>query len=74
MLQKSEIIDYLKSIKDKSAEDGILKIGLFGSYANDVADLHSDIDLAVKFDDKFLQTHDAWAYFDAINKLKSAIS
>ena len=33
MLTKDEILDYLKEIKPKLQEDGIIKLGLFGSFA-----------------------------------------
>jgi len=50
IMTKIEIIEKLKSI-DKS-KFGILKLGLFGSYAKDNFTENSDIDLLVKFEFK----------------------
>jgi len=47
-MTKNEVIEKLKSI-DKS-KFGILKLGLFGSYAKDNFTNNSDIDLLVKFE------------------------
>lgn len=49
-MTKIEIIEKLKSI-DKS-NFGILKLGLFGSYAKDNFTENSDIDILVKFEFK----------------------
>jgi len=52
-LTKKNILDFLKQnrtlLKDKF---GVIKIGLFGSYARDEATLNSDIDIAVEIESK----------------------
>ena len=73
MTNKAEIINYLQAIKPVLAQDGIERIGLFGSFANGKADDYSDIDIVVKFEDDFLQKRDAWAYFEVLDKLKSMV-
>jgi len=73
MTNKAEIINYLQAIKPVLVQDGIERIGLFGSFANGKADGYSDIDIAVKFEGDFLQKRDAWAYFEVMEKLKNMI-
>ena len=47
-MTKTIILDFLRTHKDELHEKyGLIKIGLFGSYAKDMADEHSDIDLAI---------------------------
>lgn len=74
MTDKTEILGYLKTIKPELRQEGIESLGLFGSFARDEANVNSDIDIVVKFENDFLQTKDAWAYFEAIDELKSLIS
>ena len=54
MPQKNEILSKLKELKPTYEEDGIILLGLFGSYAKDTQTKFSDIDIAYKLDyDKF---------------------
>ena len=47
-MTKTIILNFLKEHKDELEEKyGLLKIGLFGSYAKGTANEHSDIDLAI---------------------------
>jgi predicted nucleotidyltransferase len=47
-MTKAIILDFLRTHKDELYEKfGLIKIGLFGSYARDMADENSDIDLAI---------------------------
>jgi len=47
-MTKTYILDFLKSHKDELHENyGLVKIGLFGSYAKGTATENSDIDLAI---------------------------
>lgn len=48
-MSKTEIIKYLKSHQAVIQQFGVVKIGLFGSYAKDCNKSDSDIDLLVKF-------------------------
>ena len=53
-MQKSEIVSTLKELKPIYQEEGLILIGLFGSYARDTQTKFSDIDIAYKLDyDKF---------------------
>ncbi len=54
MLQKKEIISKLKELKPVYEQDGLIIVGLFGSYAKDTQNDFSDIDIAYKLNyDKF---------------------
>lgn len=57
-LNQKNILSYLKSIKPKLSKDGIIKLGLFGSYAKDKNTPYSDVDIVIQtskdFTDKFI--------------------
>ncbi len=72
-MQKDEILSYLKEFKNSSQDKLFTEIGLFGSYAKNQADIFSDIDITVKVDKTYLNEHDIWDYFGAINDIKIAL-
>ena len=51
-LTKETILAYFSEIKPSLERDGILKIGLFGSYGKGYADENSDIDIVILADKK----------------------
>lgn len=73
-MDKVEILSELKKLKPLYERDGVIIEGIFGSYAKNAADSASDIDIAVRLREDFLQTHDAWAYFELLNAIKRDIS
>ncbi len=50
MPQKSEILSKLKELKPTYEQEGIILLGLFGSYAKNTQTKFSDIDVAYKLD------------------------
>ncbi|MEA1955910.1 MAG: nucleotidyltransferase domain-containing protein [Campylobacterota bacterium] len=50
MTSKNEILNKLKEFKPKYEKDGLILLGLFGSYAIDKQTKYSDIDIAYKLD------------------------
>ena len=50
MSQKNEILSKLKELKPTYAQEGLILLGLFGSYAKDTQTKYSDIDVAYKLD------------------------
>ena len=50
MINKDEIISTLKKLKPKYEKEGLVILGLFGSYAKNSADQFSDIDIAYRMD------------------------
>jgi len=68
------ILRYLTDKKVDFEQDGIEKIGLFGSFAKDTASSDSDIDIAIKLKKNYLKNHDVWEYFTLIEKIKKQIT
>jgi len=73
MLSKNDILSYLKELKPKLHNDGIEKVGLFGSFAKDSADLFSDIDLVIKTSEKFIKKYSSIKSFLYIEELREDI-
>ena len=64
-MHKREILTALKELKPTYAKEGVIILGLFGSYARDEQTKFSDIDIAYKLDyDKF-----STKYKDGFSKL-----
>ncbi len=58
MNKKDEIINQLKKLKPIYEKEGLIILGLFGSYAKETQTKFSDIDIAYKLDyDKFSQKY-----------------
>ena len=52
---------------------GIEEIALFGSFATNQQTVYSDIDIAIRKKNAFLQAYTAYDYFNLISKLKRKI-
>jgi predicted nucleotidyltransferase len=64
-MTKNEILSKLKELKPTYEKEGLILLGLFGSYAKDSQTKFSDIDIAYKLDyDKFSSK-----YKDGFSKL-----
>ena len=72
-MQKEHILDYLSHIKSELMKNGIEKIGLFGSFAQDRATPFSDIDIAIQIQKGYLEKHDVWEYFNLIENIKQKL-
>jgi len=58
VLGRDEILLTLKRLKLSYKKDGIILLGLFGSYSRDMQNKFSDIDIAYEIDkDKFAQKY-----------------
>jgi len=65
MIDKTTIMQELKNLKPLYEDEGLILVGLFGSYAKDEQNSFSDIDIAYKMDyEKFSQK-----YKDGFSKL-----
>lgn len=72
-VSKSNIIHFLQEIKAELGKDGIVTLGLFGSFARDEAGVYSDIDIAIRKESDYLKSRTAYDYFDEISKIKMLI-
>jgi len=72
-MQKEHILDYLKNIKNELIENGIEKIGLFGSFAKGKADLYSDIDIVIKTTPVFVKKFDGIKGFLFLEDLRQKL-
>lgn len=70
---KLSIINFLKEIKPQLHNAGILKLGLFGSFARNENGVYSDIDIAIQKESQYLQTRTAYEYFEEVSNIKSLI-
>jgi len=75
MLNKNDIVSKLKELKPKYEQEGLILLGLFGSYARDNQNDFSDIDIAYKLDyDKFSQKYkDGFSKLLRIDDIKSEL-
>lgn len=72
-VSKLNIITFLQEIKAELVNDGIVTLGLFGSFARDEAGVYSDIDIAIQKEKNYLANRTAYDYFDEISKIKTLI-
>lgn len=74
-MKKEEILERLKEIKPQYEMEGIVLLGLFGSYANDEATQNSDIDILYDVDaDKFCSLYPGFKAFGRIENIKLELS
>lgn len=75
MLNKNDIVSKLQELKPKYEQEGLIILGLFGSYTKDKQNDFSDIDIAYKLDyDKFSQKYkDGFSKLLRIDDIKSEL-
>ena len=64
-MNKNEILSKLKEIKPTYEKEGLILLGLFGSYAKGTQTKFSDLDLAYKLDYELFSLH----YKDGFSKI-----
>jgi uncharacterized protein len=74
-MTKNEILSKLKELKPTYEKEGLILLGLFGSYAKDAQTKFSDIDIAYKLDyDKFSSNYrDGFAKLLRIDDIKKEL-
>ncbi len=73
-LTPSTILDKIKKIKPKYEKEGLILIGLFGSYAKNKATKDSDIDLLYDIDSKeFCKKNPGFKAFSRLNEIKKEL-
>ena len=70
---KDEILAYLKELKAELEKDGIVELGLFGSYAKGTADMFSDIDIFIRTSDEFHKKFSGFKYFAYLDDIATSI-
>lgn len=72
-LTQAQILDYLKSIKQELENDGIVKLGLFGSYAKNKADIASDIDIVICSTNDFVAKYGGFGALAYLGDLRERV-
>lgn len=72
-MTQEKILAYLKELKPELEAEGIEELALFGSFATHSQNVYSDVDIAIKKKDDFLDLHSAYDYFNLLSKIKSKI-
>ena len=72
-LDKDEILAYLKELKPALQKDGIIELGLFGSYAKGTASASSDIDIFIRTSDEFHKKFSGFKYFAYLDDIATSI-
>jgi predicted nucleotidyltransferase len=73
-MNKIKILNYLKQHKNDYINDGIVILGLFGSFATDNQNENSDIDILIETKEKFIQKYIGFQGFSRLNEIKDNIS
>ena len=73
LMNKEQILDYLRNVKSTYAQEGFLIEALFGSYSRDDADAKSDIDILVEATPQFASKYGFQA-FERIRQIQNELS
>ena len=72
-MDQQTILQTLKRLKPLYAKEGFIIEGLFGSYARNEADTHSDIDLLIHTEPSFTQKY-GMTSIQRLNEIKAELS
>jgi len=72
-MDKKEILNNLRNIKNVYLQEGLIIKALFGSYARDEAKVKSDIDILIEATPKFAQKY-GFRAFSRLNEIQEEIS
>lgn len=72
-MDKHTILETLHKLKPLYAEEGLLLLGLFGSYARDEANELSDIDILIETTPLFLKKYRGFKAFSKLDSLKEEL-
>jgi|LGOV01.1.fsa_nt_gb predicted nucleotidyltransferase len=70
-MKKEQILYELKKLQPLYLEEGILLLGLFGSYANETQDSTSDVDILIETTPKFLKKYRGFKAFSRLDEIKN---
>lgn len=69
-MDKENIIATLKALQPTYTQEGVLLLGIFGSYARDEQNAKSDIDILIETTPKFLQKYKGFRAFARLDDIK----
>jgi len=69
----NNILNTLKTLKEKYKESGFFIVGVFGSYARGEETKNSDIDILYNLDKKFVTTYGGWGSISKLDAIKNEI-
>ena len=73
-MNKSDILTKLKELKPKYEKEGLILLGLFGSYARDEANSDSDIDILYDLNEKeFFSLYPGFKTFNKLTQFKNEL-
>ena len=67
-MNKKEILEYLETLKLELQEDGIVSLGLFGSFVKGNISKDSDIDILIETSETFMKKYRGWDAFVYIDE------
>lgn len=73
ILNKQDILNYLREIKPVLEADGLYDLGLFGSYAKGKATDNSDIDICYQDTDFFYNKYRGMDWLVRLNEIEAQI-
>ena len=74
MYTKEYLLQKIKEIKPTYENEGLILLGLFGSYAKGTATQTSDIDILYELDaQKFYNTNDGFKSFTRLNQIRDEL-
>jgi len=74
ILTKYEILETIKKIRPIYEKDGLVLLGLFGSYARDEATENSDVDLLYDVDNLFLEKYRGFRSVSKVLEIQNELS
>ena len=69
----SNILNTLKTLKEKYKGSGFFIVGVFGSYARGEETKDSDIDILYDLNKKFVSTYGGWGSISKLDSIKTEI-
>lgn len=71
---RQDILEKIRQQKIKYAAEGLIILGVFGSFARDEETAESDLDLLFEIDDAFLDRYSGWKACGRLEDIKEEIS
>lgn len=73
-IDKNSILKFLEDLKPKLEKDGIVKLGLFGSFAKGKADNASDVDIVICTGKEFIKKYKGFEGIIYLEELRQSFS